>query len=136
MKVAANKPKVIKSPVYVTNTQYDLYYAKPILLGRIARQEDGHWYTTDGMRFARSRDALDYLVKILEMTETEVKLMSAYADKLVVRAGAEQPRVANKKLTPTIRTRKQKKISPQELDIILSSLGYTRSKSEDVEAKK
>lgn len=65
MKVASTQPKVVKSPVRITDTKYSMWYAKPINLGEIEKRGD-YWYTADNHRFMSSRDALDYLIAIHE----------------------------------------------------------------------
>lgn len=63
MKVARQKPAPIKSPVYVTPDKYEIWYCAPKSLGTIDKR-GGYWYTTDGMRFVSSRDAMEYLIRM------------------------------------------------------------------------
>lgn len=63
MKVARQTPKAIKSPVYVTEDQYEIWYCEPRSLGKIDKR-GGYWYTRDGMRFVSSRDAMEYLIRM------------------------------------------------------------------------
>lgn len=81
MKIARKAPTAVKSPVYVTDSKYELHYMKPVLLGTIEKV-DGYWRTGDGMRFVSSRNALDYLAKIREMIEVEVQLEHKYRERL------------------------------------------------------
>lgn len=67
MKIARKVPQIVKSPVYVTDDCYELWYGRPVSLGRINKRGD-YWYTVDGMRFMSSRDALEYLIRITEGT--------------------------------------------------------------------
>lgn len=67
MKVATNVPQAIQVPVYVTQTQYEIWYAKPLSLGKIDYRGN-YWYTADGGRFASSRDAMRYLIRLYEAT--------------------------------------------------------------------
>lgn len=61
MKVANKKPKQYAGPVYVNKEIYEIFYSKPVSLGRIEFR-GGYWYTVDGHRFVSSRDATKYLV--------------------------------------------------------------------------
>lgn len=84
MKIASKKPAVTKGCMYVTDKQYEVFYSVPKSLGLISK-EGAYWYTTDGMRFASSRDAMEYLVRLerLRCGETVEDL-----PKKNVRAGA------------------------------------------------
>lgn len=66
-KIATKKPDAQVRPVYVTDSEYEIWYSKPQSLGRIENRK-GYWYTADGRRFASSRDAMGYLVHILDIT--------------------------------------------------------------------
>lgn len=63
MHVSRKKPTEVKKPVYINDNCYELYYSKPVNLGRITKQGK-YWYTEDGLRFISSRDALNYLVNL------------------------------------------------------------------------
>lgn len=65
MKVTTAKPAEIKTPVKLTETRYELYFSRPIMIGVINRV-GGLWETADGSRFISSRAALDYLVKLAD----------------------------------------------------------------------
>lgn len=65
MKVATQAPAVTKRPVYVTSEIYEIWYAKPMSLGKIHNVK-GYWYTSDQMRFISSRDAMEYLIRMAE----------------------------------------------------------------------
>jgi hypothetical protein len=65
MKIANSVPKAVKRPVRVTDSEYDLYYSKPVNLGKIVKKGI-YWYTEDGMRFVSSRDALEYRIRVVE----------------------------------------------------------------------
>lgn len=61
MKIANKKPDAIQVPVYVTESQYEIWYASPKSLGKIDKI-NGYWYTVDGMKFISSREAMKYLI--------------------------------------------------------------------------
>lgn len=63
--VAQKKPEAIKRPVQITETKYEMWYAKPVCLGEI-NKIGKYWYTADHMRFVSSRDALEYLIRVSE----------------------------------------------------------------------
>jgi hypothetical protein len=63
VKVTSKRPEAIRTPVEITKDKYELWYLKPIMLGTIVR-EGKQWFTEDGMRFASSHDALDYLIRL------------------------------------------------------------------------
>lgn len=66
MRISKNRPALVKRPVYVNATTYELWFSKPIMLGQI-KNVDGYWFTSDGMRFVSSLDALDYCIRIYEL---------------------------------------------------------------------
>jgi hypothetical protein len=68
MKVANKALEVSKRPVRITDDQYEIWYSKPISLGKIDKI-NGYWYTSDGMRFISSRDAMEYLIRVGQGTE-------------------------------------------------------------------
>lgn len=65
MVIAKKVPGVYKSPVYVSDTQYEIWYAKPKSLGFVDKI-GSYWYTLDGMKFRSSRDAMEYLIRMQE----------------------------------------------------------------------
>lgn len=65
-KIANKPPETSSRPVYVTEDQYEIWYSKPVSLGLIDKRGD-YWYTADGMRFASSRNAMAYLVKLYDL---------------------------------------------------------------------
>ncbi len=69
-KIASKVPEAQARPVYVDSTTYEIWYSKPTSLGKI-HNRNGYWYTEDNHRFASSRDAMRYLVYILELTGTQ-----------------------------------------------------------------
>lgn len=72
MKIASFAPEAIKRPVYVTNDIYEIWYSKPVSLGKIHNVK-GYWYTADNMRFVSSRDAMEYLIRMSEARSPQEK---------------------------------------------------------------
>lgn len=70
MIVSRKVPEIVKAPVYVSDTQYEIWYSKPVSLGKVDKI-GSYWYTLDGMRFRSSRDAMEYLIRMHE-TGTEL----------------------------------------------------------------
>lgn len=149
MKVANTKPSTVKSPVRITDTKYAMWYARPVNLGEITKQGI-YWYTSDGMRFASSRNALDYLAKIRELVEIELALEAKYQEKINTRADtpvqAQQKRgVGNgavaARITTNSASNKGKKNAPnnfsgvtfdrESFDKFVQSLGYTRKQDKN-----
>lgn len=94
MKVARKKPEVVKAPVYVTADKYEIWYGNPRSLGTIDNR-GGYWYTADGMRFMSSRDAMEYLIRIFELSHKTTSPAVTIPD--VVRKEAAAKVVASKK---------------------------------------
>lgn len=65
MKVSNQAPTVTKRPVQLTSDIYEIWYSKPQSLGKIHNVK-GYWFCADGMRFVSSRDAMEYLIRMLE----------------------------------------------------------------------
>lgn len=61
--IAKKKPSDFRTPVYVTESIYEVWYCQPRSLGKIERR-GAYWFTEDGMRFPASRDAMNYLVRL------------------------------------------------------------------------
>lgn len=102
MKVADNRPAVVKSVVRITDEQYEIYYAKPQCLGKINKR-GGYWYTIDGMRFVSSRDAMEYLIRLGEVAMTQ-RLPAPAVTKVT-----NVPETTRKKIAEKIRDSKQEK---------------------------
>jgi hypothetical protein len=123
MKIASKKPANVKSPVRVTDTRYAMYYARSVFLGHINR-DGNYWYTEDGMRFASSRNALDYLITLRDLLEKELQVDEKFTE-----------RMASKATTPPVRkgaaSAKRKEDLNAQLHVILSKLGYSRSETLD-----
>lgn len=101
MKIARKIPGVTKVPMYVTETQYEIYYARPESLGKID-YVGSYWYTADGMRFASSRNAMEYLIRMYEATG---KVMPERTEPLPVPARKAAPAAKSK---PVAQSRKKK----------------------------
>lgn len=138
MKIAKQAPAVQKVPVYITSDKYALYYSKPILLGNVDKRGN-YWYTPDGMRFVSSRNALEYLIRIRELVESEIGIESTYRERThrLSNLGTESNQIPklpdSPRPSPTVVLRKKPGPKPglkqedrRELDIILSNLGYVR----------
>lgn len=67
-KLAQKKPEAIKTVVSIGQDHAEVWYARPISLGRIDYQ-GGYWYTVDKMRFISSRDAMEYLIRMHDLKE-------------------------------------------------------------------
>lgn len=67
MKIATKAPKAFKSPVRINDHVYEMWYSRPVNLGRIHKRGK-YWYTEDGMRFTGSRGALEYLIRMHHST--------------------------------------------------------------------
>lgn len=65
MKITRERPKATKVPVFLTEDCYEMFYCRPLNLGKITKQNK-YWYTEDGMKFMSSRSALEYLIRIWE----------------------------------------------------------------------
>lgn len=68
-KHATKVPKETKSILTLSDSHAEVWYAKPIPLGKIDFR-NGSWYTRDGMRFGSARDAMNYLIKLSEVGKT------------------------------------------------------------------
>lgn len=66
-KLAKKVPLAIKTVVSIAKDQAEVWYAAPSCLGTIDYQ-NGYWYTKDGMRFVSGRDAMEYLIKLVEVS--------------------------------------------------------------------
>jgi hypothetical protein len=73
-KIKQDRPKGWQGPVQISDTQYEIWFLRPVLLDTIEKKS-GKWHTGDGMRFLSSYDATDYLVEkyISEATDSRGK---------------------------------------------------------------
>ncbi len=108
MKVANNKPQVSKSRTYVTQDCYEVWYSRPVSLGRIDRR-NGYWYSADGHRFLSSKDATEYLVKLRDM-------QFPIRDEVLVRSTVAEPK-------PVAPTRKAATAAPAPTRKIVNAAG-------------
>lgn len=104
MKVAQQAPEVTKRPVYVTSEIYEIWYSKPLSLGKIQNIK-GYWYTADQMRFVSSRDAMEYLIRMTEGNKS-VPVVSAPEKPVAKQVGPSHPAtsVTTSKPKPTLPT--------------------------------
>lgn len=89
-KLAAKVPAPVKTVVSTEKHVADVWYAKPRNLGRIVFRNHA-WFTTDGMRFASSRDAMEYLIRLVDGLPADVppKRAAASAGAPPVRLSAD-----------------------------------------------
>ena len=127
MKVANKAPQAMKSPVRVTDSKYQLWYARPVNLGEINRIGN-YWYTNDGMRFMSGRNALDYLAKIRELVEMEMGVDSKYFEKIKAKESSSPKLV---KSQPKRRAGANKQIDREAFEKFLLSMGYTKNELKD-----
>lgn len=65
MIVPRKPPKPVKSTVFVTNTKYEVWYAKPVSLGYVT-YANWKWHSPDGTTFLSSRDAMRYMINLYD----------------------------------------------------------------------
>lgn len=62
-KLATKRPNEVRSILSLSEDQAEIWYAKPVSLGKISYR-GGSWYTANGLRFGAARDAMDYLINL------------------------------------------------------------------------
>lgn len=124
MKVATTAPVPVKSPVRITDEKYAMWYARPVNLGEITKQGN-YWYTSDGMRFMSSRNALDYLIKIRELVEAEIGIDTKYAEKVQTTRSVAKP-AAVMKSKPKRQLGANKKSDKEAFERFLQTMGYVK----------
>lgn len=97
-KLAQKKPEAIKTVVSIAQNHAEVWYARPLALGRIDYQ-NGYWYTLDKMRFVSSRDAMEYLIRMHDLKERGETPAPVRAAATAV--NIEKP-VSKKKTVPTV----------------------------------
>lgn len=113
MKVSRTPLSIEKRCVYINDTTYETWYAKPVSLGLITNRS-GYWYTADQMRFVSSRDALEYLIRIYEHANGKLIESLPEAEKRAIKIEIEKAKEEQKKATVSILRGKTSPSKPTE----------------------